>query len=265
MKRSNSENLDFAQVEIEIRKIIKDSDLTEFENPFFIKAQDISKNKISVTANSALEITRHWRALSKSFMLTTLAGLAHTAYALELEEEPSISSLSALQTGIEVISDDLNNVHPIFKKYAPEGTSGIHYIWLEEEIMRPLALQLEIKDYLNKPLRNNTTALINGMRDLSQKNFGFSIQLRIVEAIALDVSLALTKILLNVKHAEHKVFRDAASLPWLIAHNKTEREHHEKVSHHENGVPYIITSEKEKAEYLQQTKIYTTLWKKCIR
>lgn len=251
------------QIENNIIEIIDAANLTNTKNPFFLLAKQYQMDKRPVNLITAFEIARHWEVMTKNFMFTTLRSLATLSYKLAQLDDPSDDALAALQTGIKVISDDLNNNHDAFSSAAPKGPRGIHYKWWHNDIVMPLANKLE-ENITSMPLSKNITQLIAGMNKLADDAFGFAIQLRIVEAIALDIAVSFRSIFANTVCNNQKLFT-RENLSWIIAHIKAEVTHHEQVADVENGTAFIATSLEEQEYLLKTMAKYADLWSNALQ
>lgn len=255
---------DTERLEQDVLKIITKKNLSERLHPFFIISTYINENKKSPSLTSAFEIASNWEMITKTFMYTTFRSLSKFSEQLEFCDGISADDvLTIFQTAINVISDDINNNHPAFSNVAPKGAGGIHYKWWHDEIVLPIAKKLNI-DSCEIKLSHNVDALIQGMRRLANKPFGFAIQLRIVEDIALHIAVAFQCIFNNLFHKGEKVFSDRRSLAWITSHIKAEVSHHNQVSNTESGMSCIATTLHEQKKFLEMTEWYAGLWEKAL-
>lgn len=250
--------------EQEINKIINKKNLGGKQHLFFMKASWCIENNKTVSLKSAFEIARHWESMTKTFMFTTFRSLSKLAESLELCNNPSEDVLTAFQTGIHVISDDLNNNHSAFAEVAPCGPRGIHYKWWHNDIVKPLAQKLDINLTRNIPLSPNIDKLIQGMRQLANESFGFAVQLRIVEAIALHIAIAYRDIFSNLTFEDKKLFSNRKELAWITSHIKAEVTHHSQVSDNESGMVFVATTLNEQRQFLEMIEWYATLWENAL-
>ncbi len=252
-------------MEQKIIQILKQKNLSEKNHSFFISSAAYRRPATKlINIKSAFEIARHWQVMTKTFMFTTLRSLSKLSEYLEACENPKDEMLAALQTGIHVISDDLNNNHPAFAQVAPHGPRGIHYKWWQNDIVMPLAKILNTDSWASLPLSTNIKQLLLGMDSLASEPFGFAVQLRVVEAIALPIAIAFRDIFSNVSYAGKKIFPNRMALAWIISHIKAEVTHHSQVSDNENGMAYVATTFNEQQQFLQMTKHYADLWETAL-
>lgn len=246
------------QIENKITTIIDTASLTNTKNKFFLLAKRYQNNNRTVNLITAFEIARHWEVMTKNFMFTTMRSLANFSCKLSELDEPSDDALAALQTGFKVIADDLNNNHDAFSAVAPKGPQGMHYKWWHNDIVVPITKMLA-NNTADSPLSDNISKLIAGMNKLADDAFGFAIQLRVVEAIALDIAVSFRGIFENTVCNDRKIFT-RENLSWIISHIKAEVTHHDQVANVENGTAFIATSSEEQAYFLQTMTWYADLW-----
>lgn len=258
--------MDARQLEEAVTAIIKRSGLAKEEHPFFLSAAACRRAEDGgVGLAAAFDVARHWEAMTKAFMFTTLSSLGRLSEELARCEHPSAEVLTAFQTGVKVISDDLNNEHPAFAKVAPAGPTGIHYKWWRRDITEPLAERLSLESWAHLPLSENVERLIRGMEKLAGEPAGFAIQLRVVEAIALHIAVSFQNIFLNATHDGEKLFEGAGSLAWITSHIRAEVTHHSQVSDADNGMTALATTAQEQRYFLETTEWYADLWSKALR
>ena len=118
----------------EIDKIILTNNLTREGNNFFngVKTFQVIPPEI------AFDVAVNWVEITKTFLFTVIQGLGALAFALSQDKNQNIDKHIVLQTAFFIISDDSNNQHPVFKKVAPKGPEGIHYIWWENTVVKKL-------------------------------------------------------------------------------------------------------------------------------
>src|SRR5580698_692981 len=121
MRTSTQDILD-ADMDKHLDDIIKRTGLRRPENEFFSSASAIDV----VSPASALTIARQWQEVTKTFMLTTIAGLGVMARELNGRQQSDRAILAAFQTAYRVIGDDLCNLAPVFSTVSPHGADGIH-------------------------------------------------------------------------------------------------------------------------------------------
>lgn len=264
VKNNLKERLGAVQIEKKIDKLIQDNGLSKTKHPFFVQAERDSKQAKPITIQVAFEIARHWEEMTKFFMFTTFRSLAKLSETLEEQDSPDMDVLTALQTGVKVISDDLTNHHKDFKEVAPLGPKGIHYIWWNNDIVQPLATKLKLSSWKDMPLRSQVHALINGMRELANEPFGFAIQLRIVEEVALYIAIAFRDIYSNVFDKGEKIFTTRKQLSWITSHIKAEVSHHSQVSDTETGMIFVANTPAQQKIFLEKIQWYIQLWHSAL-
>lgn len=246
-------------------KIIEAKKLGRNVHPFFVFADEYQKTPgKTISVRSAFEMARHWEIMTKTFMFSTLSSLAKLSESLEQSADPSNDVLKALQTGVKVISDDLNNNHPVFARFAPAGPDGIHYKWWRKDVVFPLADKLFILSWDQIPLSENIAKLIAGMQELAREPFGFAVQLRVVEAIALHIAMAFHKILIGVEHQGQKIYGKRSALAWITAHIQAEVTHHSQVTDTQDGMSYVATNVEEQHQFLATLDWYSELWSHAL-
>lgn len=244
---------DYSKINDIITSIINDTTLGKNNNNFFLQA---AKNK-KIDVNTAFDIAYNWREITKTFLFTAIKGLGCLAEKIGQEENPNPKLLSVLQTSFSIISDDLNNSHTIFKKSAPLGPKGAHYKWWEDSILNPLAQLVRSK---KSNLSNGTIMLKKKMYELSRSYLGAAVQLRVVEAIALDICIAFFNLFSNVEYQGRQFFT-SSDLAWITSHMKAEQIHHEQVCNIFSGMSGIATTQDEKKELLLLVQEYSNSWK----
>lgn len=255
--RSRNDLLSTKEIDSKIDHLIENAKITKETNPFFIKAKQVSQ----VPLEPALMIAFNWREITKKFMFTVLTGLGVMAEKINELDFPSKYAMRVLQTGIAVISDDLNNVFPALAEKAPSGPEGAHYIWWENSILVPL-LEAGHKKSLPIPIiSSKTKRLLQNMNKLSKNSLGVAIQLRVVEAIALDIVLAFLPLFSKTSLDTQPIFQSRENLSWITAHIKAEVIHHRQVTHDDNGVMNIVNTIKEQEELFFLAEEYINSWK----
>lgn len=245
------------EIDFEITKMIDDAKLNRRNNDFFTLA-----NKIEyVSLSAATKIAYNWRAFTRHFMFTVLTGIGVLADNIRQYSNTSDVLLSVLQTSVNIISDDLNNIDATFTNIAPKGPEGIHYRWWEESILYPL-LSICRDNILpnNNTLNPETEKLLRNMSKLSNNYLGSSVQLRVVEAIAMDIALAFRSIFPKLEVNGAKVFKNRDELSWIYTHIKAEVIHHQQVTDHQSGVTQIAISPHEQQEFIILTKELIDSW-----
>lgn len=239
-----------------IMNILRDEKLDKYNNDFFIQAD--LQEKISLDA--AFNVAYNWAEITKNFLFTSIKGLGVMAEKMRHEGTPDDQALYVLQTAFGVISDDLNNVYPTFSKVAPKGPKGIHYRWWEESILVPL------KKIVKKipPLSAGAKLLIAEMNKLSANPFGVAVQLRVVETLALDITVAFLSVFSKVEHQGKKIFDDTSKL-WITAHIEAETIHNQQVSNEIYGMAKIAFTRSEQDQMLSLVQNYASAWRFALK
>ncbi len=212
-----------------------------------------------------LRIAHYWRELTKTFMFTTIAGLGNMAKEAAEDSAPPSNDLSVIQTLFRVIGDDLNNEMHIFRAAAPPGVDGIHYVWWENTVLRPIANRLGRGYYPSMPaLPTSVQNLRENMHRLSDSALGTAVQLRVVEAIALDLVIAFKRIFSRVVIDGQKMFPTNDTLAWMNAHIQAEVAHNKEVSDHDTGMSIIADTDGKQAEMLTLAAEYVTNWNAAL-
>lgn len=246
-----------ADLEDRITSIIDEAGLCRPVNAFFNAARALD----SVPPPAALRIGRQWHAMTKAFMFTTVASLGLMARRFGAEHAPDHDVLGAFQTAFQVIGDDLANAAPEFSAVAPEGVKGIHYIWWEDTIIAPLAALLhdtaaESPDELPAGVRS----LLANMHRLADSPLGAAVQLRVVEAIALDIAVAFRRLYSKVQVGDIKPYAADGALDWVDSHIKAETVHAKCVSDEATGMTVIASTPQERTELLAFAEEYAASW-----
>jgi hypothetical protein len=250
-----------ADIDRKITALINRAGLSASENRFFKAAKAVK----TVDGRAAVSIAHDWREITKTFMFTTIAGIGGMARQAELDPAPSEHFLDVIQTAFRVIGDDLNNALPVFKAVAPAGAAGIHYVWWERSILRPVADRLGLgpSDAL-PPLPVNVRALQDNMHRLSSSPLGTAVQLRVVEAIALDICIAFKRVFSRVAIDGTRVFTTADQLAWMNSHIQAEVAHNEEVSDHDTGMTSLADTAAKQKEMLRLTAEYVRNWNAAL-
>src|SRR5258706_15832169 len=162
---------DAVRLEAKIVEQMRRAHLTRDSNAFFLAAKEVQ----SLDGESALLIAERWRDMTKTFMLTTIAGLGVMACEADSQTMPRRSLLEAMQTGFGVIGDDLCNVMPVFRRAAPPGADGVHYVWWEKTIVRPLRERLPATRNRAAAHPAGVARLIENMRRLASHPLGAAV------------------------------------------------------------------------------------------
>jgi hypothetical protein len=251
-----------ADLEKRLDHIIRRTGLRRPENEFFRRASAIE----TVSPASALALARQWQVVTRTFMLTTIAGLGSAAREMNRQQETSRSVLAAFQTAYRVIGDDLCNLAQVFSTVSPKGADGIHFLWWADSITSPLAATVpEAALGTGSELREGVTGLIANMTALADTPIGPAVQLRVVESIALDIAVAFRRIYSKTLANGRKVFPDAQSLSWIDSHIKAETEHAKSVSDDETGMTALVESEAERVRFTAMVEQYSLNWARALR
>ncbi|WP_328505231.1 DUF6202 family protein [Streptomyces sp. NBC_00391] len=235
--------------------------LRRADNEFFGTA----RTAVSVSPQAALTIGVWWRAMTKSFMFSTIAGMGEMARAFSAQDAPTHDVLGAFQTVYRVIGDDLDNAAPEFRAVAPRGPAGIHYVWWDDTIVAPLAARLG-EDELRKAARlpEGIGELLANMDRLASSPLGAAIQLRVVETIALDIAVAFRRLYAKVSVDGERVFADNDQFAWIDSHIKAETVHAAQVSDDETGMTWVVTDPAQAAEFLVLVREYSANWSRAL-
>ncbi|MBN3808538.1 DUF6202 family protein [Paraburkholderia sp. Ac-20347] len=246
-----------ADYDAAIAACLEASHLTTEANRFFVEAKAVK----SIDPLAALGIAHGWREITKTFMFTSIAGLGLMASEADAETYPNTNLLTAIQTVFQVIGDDLSNVMPVFREVAPAGPAGMHYAWWESAIVEPLkaALGAGTNDTSNL-LRPGGKRLIENMRQLAHDPLGAAVQLRVVEAIALDITVAFKRVFSRVEISGGRLFSRPQHFQWMDSHIHAEVEHHKAVSDDDTGTTAIADTPEKQARMLQLTQTYAAHW-----
>lgn len=252
--------LDFKVLDDEVTELIEKARLSRASNDFFLCADKTKE----VSLISGFNIARNWREITKTFLFSVITSLGRLAEKINQAEHPQQDLLIALQKGFNIINDDLNNAHPIFKDEAPAGYLGIHYKWWEDSILQPLSRLVLFKDkWHSVGISPRTAALLKEMNCLSTHVFGGIIQMRVVEAIAFDISASFNKLFSFIKIDNINLFT-TDSLAWIRTHIKAEKFHHKEVSDENSSILCFARSDREQQEILKMTKNYVSFWAEAL-
>lgn len=244
-------------LEDQVTQLIQDADLVRPANRFFASAQATE----DVAPNAALDIAVAWHELTRAFMFTTIAGLGTLAAEIASGDEPSRDVLGAIQTAYKVIGDDMANLAPEFSAVSPRGADGIHYLWWEDTIVAPLVEHTGASSTARKQsLPEGVLSLIDNMKRLGSHRLGAAVQLRVVEAIALDIAVAFRRIYSKTTLGGSRPFRDDGALVWVDSHIKAETSHAASVSDDETGMTLMVATEGDRAEFVRLAQEYTASW-----
>lgn len=245
----------------QIAACLESEQLSRDDNRFFVQAKTVK----TIEPLPALRIAYGWRELTKAFMFTSIAGLGVMARDADAQDKPNANLLKAIQTIFQVIGDDLSNVMPVFREVAPPGPDGMHYAWWESSIVEPL------RSVVGEPASDTSgmlgpagRALIEDMRRLAHAPLGAAVQLRVVEAIALDITVAFKRIFSKVDVGGQRLFSRPEQLLWMDSHIHAEVEHHKAVSDDDTGTTAIADTEDKRHEMLLLTRSYANKWNRAL-
>lgn len=250
-----------ATLDERVDKVLDRARLRRADNGFFSTAREIE----TVSPQSGLSIAEWWRAMTKSFMFSTLAGLGVMARGFAGQKSPSRELLGAFQTVYQVIGDDLDNFAPEFRRVAPRGPAGIHYVWWEDTILSPLLPHLSLaerKVAAAQPAAIRT--LLENMNRLASSPLGAAVQLRVVETIALDIAVGFRRMYGKVLVDGERLFASNDQFAWIDSHIKAETVHAQQVSDDETGMTSMVTSEDQATEFLDLITEYAENWCRAL-
>ncbi|MER6949355.1 DUF6202 family protein [Nonomuraea sp. NPDC000554] len=237
-----------------VAEVVKAAQLVRPGNRFFAAAKDVDQ----VTATDALAVARQWEVMTKTFMFTTISGLGVAARHFMSQRTPDRDVLAAFQTAYRVIGDDLDNLAEDFSSVAPKGAAGIHYLWWADSIVRPLA-EVAGEDAAGTPPKG-VAKLLGAMTDMAGHRLGAAVQLRVVEAIALDIAVAFRRIYGKVTVDGRKLFAAPDALVWIDAHIRAETSHATSVSDEETGMTAMVENGNDAEELVLLAADYATHW-----
>jgi rubredoxin len=251
----------FDVIDFQIDHMLLEKKLTRSTNSFF----KMAKSKPYFSPEAAIRIGYNWRAITKEFLFTVLTGLGVFAETLSRYESPPYELMSALQSGVAVISDDLSNVFPTLQEMAPRGPDGAHYKWWEDSVLCVVLSKVEGTEVCVDPsISPGVQTLLAGMKKLSKEALGPAVQMRVVEAIALDIALTDRALFGGLEVKGEKVFPKTEDLAWMNAHIKAEAVHHKMVKDHESGLAYVASSPEEQRKFLVLLKEYMECWAEAL-
>ena len=82
----------------------------------------------------------------------------------------------------------------------------------------------------------------------------------IVEAIALDITVAFKRIFSKVQVQGERLFSKPAQFAWMDSHIEAEVEHHKAVSHDDTGTTAIADTAAQQARMFNLTQTYAHHW-----
>jgi len=244
-----------------VEKEIDGARLRRADNPFF----GVARQTESVTPQAALAIAHRWRAMTKAFMFTTLSGLGVMARDFQRQEAPPHDLLAAFQTVYQVIGDDLDNAAPAFREVAPSGPAGIHYVWWEQSVLEPVAAHVdEAGRQSATALPPAVTDLMEHMDRLATAPLGAAVQLRVVEAIALDIAVGFRRMYSKVEVPGTRLFAGRDDLAWVDSHIKAETVHAAQVSDEDTGMTRLVADRERAEEFLAEVREYAGNWSRAL-
>jgi Aspartyl/Asparaginyl beta-hydroxylase/L-proline 3-hydroxylase, C-terminal len=253
--------LDSGVLDHRIAGLIEGEHLGAENNGFFLAAEAVK----SVRPAQALAIAHNWREMTKAFMFTTIKGIGVMADQATREARPSEPLLRTIQTMFAVIGDDLNNNMKVFKDVAPGGIAGIHYVWWEDAIINPIMKHCDPAEAGPAVATSPGAArLISAMERLSRSCTGTAVQLRVVEAIALQIAVAFKRVFARIVVDDKKLFTGHDDLAWMNAHIKAEVTHNQQVSDHDVGMASIADTVTKQQEMLAMTAEYVKCWRDAL-
>jgi hypothetical protein len=240
-----------------ITRMIAEAGLVRPGNRFFADARSVER----VGPDAGLRIALQWQAMTRAFMFTTVASLGLLAREFSTGAEPDREVLGAFQTAYQVIGDDLANLAPEFSAVSPKGVAGVHYVWWADSIVAPLAKAVSPADAEAAATADKgVAALIANMKRLAEEPLGAAVQLRVVEAIALDIAVAFRRIYTKLETGDVKLYGDPGALDWIDSHIKAETSHASSVSDHETGMTAMVSTDEQRAEFERLAREYTASW-----
>jgi hypothetical protein len=231
--------------------------LRRTDNPFYSAARGVG----SVSPETALAVGYRFRAMTKGFMFSTLAGLGVMARRFMAEDAPAHDLLGAFQRVYRVIGDDLDNVSPVFRAVAPGGPAGIHYVWWEEAVVAPLAAHVDPdRRRVLARLPVEVTDLLANMDRLAGAPLGAAVQLRVVQVIALDIAVGFRRMLPKVAVRGAALFGAPGKLAWVDSHIRAGTAHAARVSDEATAMTTLVTSRAAAEEFVAQVGEYAENW-----
>jgi hypothetical protein len=250
-----------AVLENRISRIISEAGLCRPANQFFKEARAIDQ----VDSLAALRIGLQWQAVAKTFMFTTVSSIGLMARRFNAEAAPDRDVLAGFQKAYKVIGYDLANFAPQFSAVCPQGVAGMHYIWWADTIVQPLAdvVGPNLAVAAGDPLPG-VAALLANMTRLADSPLGAAVQLRVVEAIALDIAVAFRRMYGKVLVDGIRLYTRPGALDWVDSHIKAETSHARSVSENETGMTVIAATETDRRKMLRLTEDYTANWARTL-
>jgi hypothetical protein len=247
-------------VEARANSAIEAAKLRRRDHPFLLAAQDAE----AISLADALAMCCQFQAMTRMFMFTTISGLGVIARGLARGTQSDRDELAMFQTAYCVIGDDLANLAPAFGEVAPAGPAGIHYLWWQDSFREPIAACLTQQERDRAALiPPELGELLDNMDRLAVHPLGCAVQLRVVEAIAKDVAVALRRVLAKVTVGGRPLF-SRADMTWLDAHIRAETMHAKQVSDEDSGMSLVVKSEAEGELFVELVAEYATNWSRAL-
>ena len=234
--------------------------LRKREHPFYRAAQQAD----IVSPVDALAICSQFQKMTRMFMFTTISGLGVMARGLARGSQSDRDALAMFQTAYCVIGDDLANLAPEFGEVAPRGPAGIHYLWWQDTIRGPIEAVVSHEERKRAAaVPAELGELLDNMDRLAMHPLGPAVQLRVVEAIAKDVAVALRRLLMKVSTGGRPIFT-REDMTWLDAHIRAETVHAKQVSDEHSGMSLVVKSEEEGQLFVELVAEYATNWSRSL-
>ena len=252
--------IDTNDVEARANSAIEAAKLRRRDHPFLLAAQNVE----AISPADALAMCYQFQTMTRMFMFTTISGLGVIARGLARGTHSDRDELAMFQTAYCVIGDDLANLAPEFGDVAPAGAAGVHYLWWQDSIRDPIAACLteEERDHA-AVVPPELDELLDNMDRLAVHPLGPAVQLRVVEAIAKDVAVALRRVLVKVTIDGRPLF-SRADMTWLDAHIRAETMHAKQVSDEDSGMSLVVKSEAEGELFVEMVAEYATNWSRSL-
>ena len=249
--------LPFELIDSEIDTLLQIGNLTRYTNPFFTAA----RSQAEISISDAILMSVNWREITKEFLFSVISSIGLMSKYVSKFDNPPYQLLGVLQNSMGIISDDLSNVFDSLHGTAPDGPNGAHYKWWEITIHEKL-IKAAQENHLacDTSLMPGVINLLNTMQELSAHRLGAAVQLRVVEAIALEIAISFRAILSPLKINDKFIFPKNDDLAWINAHIKAEVEHHKSVKSSLFGMANAAITPDEQQIFLDLTKKYIKAW-----
>ncbi|WKB53385.1 DUF6202 family protein [Eleftheria terrae] len=243
-------------IERRIGEFIEQAALTPNRNGFFLAARGTD----AVPPVAALCIAYHWRDIARAFLLCALKGLGSMAEEAS-RGEPRPGLLRALQAAHAAIGDDLNNRLPAFRKAAPAGIAGIHYVWWQDSIVAPLLARCDAAERARGTAPSTAVdELLRQMQALSRSAIGVAVQLRVMELMAFDIAVAFRRVFGRVATGGRKVFAHRDDLAWIDAHLRAEAVHSRSMRDPDSGMAALADTAARQEDMLMHAAAFVKGW-----